>query len=191
MSTEKSGELRSVEKAPRSQTPTLEIKLDCQMLEHESDLMCSNNLHKSMNTHWSWRKCALTCVTKWILILQIRFSDLWHVCDGRFIYVRTLSVLFMLSPTFCIHSLTLIHALPIWVENLSRKFYIFPSTEHLTTAANAGDSARTSLASSRESSTSAQGSQIPYRWASCCTLRAFFLYSLLSLSTNDEAFRNQ
>ncbi|CRL06868.1 CLUMA_CG019466, isoform B [Clunio marinus] len=37
------------------------------------------------------------------------------------------------------------------------------STEHLTTAANVGDSARTSLASSRESSTSAQGSQIPYR----------------------------
>ncbi|XP_070494454.1 uncharacterized protein [Chironomus tepperi] len=37
------------------------------------------------------------------------------------------------------------------------------STEHLTTAANHGDSARTSLASSRESSTSAQGSQIPFR----------------------------
>lgn len=37
------------------------------------------------------------------------------------------------------------------------------STEHLTTAANHGDSAKTSLASSRESSTSAQGSQIPFR----------------------------
>lgn len=119
----------------------------------------------SMCTHLRKQVSARECV----------FTRDAEIYDLLLFYIICLLVcLFRLFPPFVLG--LIIHSDMAW--NLSRNFFIFPSTEHLTTAANAGDSTRTSLASSRESSTSAQGSQIPYRWAFLCCCK----YSTWKLS---------
>lgn len=115
------------------------------------------------------------------LMLKLQFNE-----HSIFSHIYMSKGLFMNSIAYVVHNskfsyctssrinINLIHRCIIYDFLF---FSLIQSTEHLTTAVNHGDSARTSLASSRESSTSAQGS-LPFRWELNYFLNAFLLHKI-------------